>query len=52
MKRFAIVLIFGLIAFFTLVIIFTQVGRSAANDDPFLDPMANPNIRIGRGTRL
>ncbi|XP_072025943.1 zinc finger protein-like 1 homolog [Amphiura filiformis] len=52
MKRFAIIFIFGVIAFFTLVVIFTQVGRSSANADPFLDPMANPNIRIGRGSRL
>ncbi|XP_070578448.1 zinc finger protein-like 1 homolog [Ptychodera flava] len=48
-KKFAVILVFGLIGFFTLVIIMTRVGRSAANDDPFLDPMANPNIRVARG---
>ncbi|NP_001171776.1 zinc finger protein-like 1 [Saccoglossus kowalevskii] len=47
-RKFAIVLVFGLIGFFTLVIIMTRAGRSAANDDPFLDPMANPNIRVAR----
>ena len=52
MKRFFVVLIIGVILFFTLVIVFTQVGRSSANSDPFLDPMANPNIRVGRGSRL
>ena len=46
MKRFAIVLVIGLIGFFTLLVIFSRLGRRAADDDPFLDPMANPNIRV------
>ncbi|XP_071832381.1 zinc finger protein-like 1 homolog [Apostichopus japonicus] len=48
MKRFAIILILGLVGFFTLVVIMTSVGRAAANKDPLLDPLANPNVRIGR----
>ncbi|XP_033095905.1 zinc finger protein-like 1 [Anneissia japonica] len=48
MKRYAVILIIGVIAFFTIVVIFTQVGRASADKDPFLDPMANPNIRVGR----
>ncbi|XP_033639974.1 zinc finger protein-like 1 homolog isoform X1 [Asterias rubens] len=48
MRRYAILLILGVIAFFTIVVILTQAGRAASNSDPFLDPMANPNIRVGR----
>ncbi|PIK61535.1 putative zinc finger protein [Apostichopus japonicus] len=47
MKRFAIILILGLVGFFTLVVIMTSVGRAAANKDPLLDPLANPNVRLG-----
>lgn len=46
MKRFLFVLIIGLIGFITVVVIFSKLGRDAAENDPFLDPMANPNIRI------
>ena len=46
MKRFAIVIVLGLIGFFTLLVIFSKLGRRATDDDPFLDPMANPNIRV------
>lgn len=48
MKRFAVILILGLVGFFTLVVIMTSVGRAAANNDPLLDPLANPHVRIGR----
>lgn len=47
MKRFLVVLVLGILGFLTLIIIFTRLGRSAADSDPFLDPMANPNIRVG-----
>lgn len=40
------VLIISIIAFITLVIIFSQLGRHATDDDPFLDPMNNPNIKV------
>lgn len=46
MKRFFIVLLIGLIGFITVIIIFSKLGRDAAENDPFLDPMANPNIRV------
>ena len=36
------------IAFLTLIIIFNYLGRSG-RDDPLLDPMNNPNIRVGDG---
>ncbi|XP_076463462.1 zinc finger protein-like 1 [Babylonia areolata] len=45
-KRFFMVLIIGVIAFITLLIIFSQLGRQATEDDPFLDPMNNPNIKV------
>ena len=35
------------IAFVTLVYLFSLFGRSG--DDPMLDPMNNPNIRVGVG---
>lgn len=45
-KRFFMVLLIGLISFITLIIIFSQLGRQATEDDPFLDPMNNPNIKV------
>lgn len=46
LKRFLFVLIIGLIGFVTVVVIFSKLGRNATDNDPFLDPMANPNIRV------
>ena len=38
------------IAFLTLIMIFNYLGRSGRDeDDPLLDPMNNPNIRVGDG---
>lgn len=45
-KRFFMVFILGIVAFITLVIIFSQLGRNASDDDPFLDPLNNPNIKV------
>jgi len=45
-KRFTVILVLLLIGFVTIVIIFTRLGRSVTDDDPFLDPMANPHIRV------
>ena len=36
------------IAFLTIIMIFNYLGRSG-RDDPLLDPMNNPNIRVGDG---
>ncbi|KAI8481490.1 Zinc finger protein-like 1 [Branchiostoma belcheri] len=47
LKRFIVMMVLGLIAFLTFIVIMTRVGRAAAENDPFLDPMANPNIRVG-----
>jgi len=38
--------VLAVLATITLVVIFIQYGRSQADNDPFLDPMSNPNIRI------
>ncbi|WAR18818.1 ZFPL1-like protein [Mya arenaria] len=47
-KKFLIVLLIGVIGFLTLIVIFSRLGRDAAEDDPLLDPMANPNIRVNK----
>jgi len=46
LKRFTIIVMLVLIGFITVVIILTRLGRSVTDDDPFLDPMANPHIRV------
>lgn len=46
MKRFSVILLLILIGFITVIIIFTRLGKSVTDDDPFLDPMANPHIRV------
>lgn len=51
LKRTTIVLILVILTFTTLVVLFTRVGRGMADKDPFLDPMANPNIRV-QGNRV
>lgn len=45
-KRIAIIILIGVIALFTIIVFATQVGRKRAEQDPFLDPMANPNIHV------
>ena len=46
-KKLAVIIIVALIAFLTLILVFNKLGRASADSDPFLDPMANPNIRVG-----
>jgi len=41
----AILLIIGLL---TLIMIFSWLGRISTADDPSLDPLQNPNIRIAK----
>ncbi len=40
-------LMVGVIGFFTLIIVMAKLGRASAETDPNLDPMLNPNIRVG-----
>lgn len=49
LKRTTIILILLILAFTTVVVLITRVGRGMADQDPFLDPMANPNIRVQGG---
>ncbi|XP_020618507.1 zinc finger protein-like 1 homolog isoform X2 [Orbicella faveolata] len=49
LKRTTVMLILLVLAFTTIVVLFTRVGRGMADKDPFLDPMANPNIRVRGG---
>jgi len=46
LKRIVVIIILGILAFFTLIIVFTSMGKAATENDPFLDPRANPNIRV------
>ncbi|XP_056314503.1 zinc finger protein-like 1 [Danio aesculapii] len=45
--RIFLLLLVGVIGFFTLIIIMAKLGRASAETDPNLDPLLNPNIRIG-----
>lgn len=45
-KKFFLLLLFGLIGLITVIIIFHKLGRGGDEDDPMLDMMANPNIRV------
>ena len=45
-KRIAVIVILGILAFLTMIVIFMRLGRASADNDPFLDPMANPNIHV------
>uniref|UniRef100_A0A3B1IK96 Zinc finger protein-like 1 n=1 Tax=Astyanax mexicanus TaxID=7994 RepID=A0A3B1IK96_ASTMX len=46
-QRILMLFLIGMIGFFTLIIIMAKLGRASADDDPNLDPMMNPNIRVG-----
>ncbi|KAA0716557.1 Zinc finger protein-like 1 [Triplophysa tibetana] len=46
-QRIFMLLLVGVIGFFTLIIIMAKLGRASAESDPNLDPMLNPNIRVG-----
>ncbi|KAL2094935.1 hypothetical protein ACEWY4_009654 [Coilia grayii] len=46
-QRVFMLLLVGVIGFFTLIIIMAKLGRASAESDPNLDPMLNPNIRVG-----
>lgn len=45
-KRFVVILLLGIIGFITICMIMSKLGRQATEDDPFFDPMANPNINV------
>lgn len=47
-QRVFMFLLVGVLAFLTLIIIMAKLGRASAGSDPNLDPLMNPNIRIGK----
>ncbi|XP_044078130.1 zinc finger protein-like 1 isoform X2 [Siniperca chuatsi] len=47
-QRVFMLLLVGVLGFFTLIIIMAKVGRASAGSDPNLDPLLNPNIRVGK----
>uniref|UniRef100_A0A8C7JI05 Zinc finger protein-like 1 n=1 Tax=Oncorhynchus kisutch TaxID=8019 RepID=A0A8C7JI05_ONCKI len=46
-QRVFMLLLVGVLGFFTLIIIMAKLGRASADSDPNLDPLLNPNIRVG-----
>ena len=47
-RRYVVLLLLAGLALITLIILFARFGRSGSDDDdPFLDPIGNPNIRVG-----
>ncbi|XP_041864806.1 zinc finger protein-like 1 [Melanotaenia boesemani] len=47
-QRMFMLLLVGVLGFFTLIIIMAKLGRASAGSDPNLDPLLNPNIRVGK----
>uniref|UniRef100_A0A3P9IS57 Zinc finger protein-like 1 n=1 Tax=Oryzias latipes TaxID=8090 RepID=A0A3P9IS57_ORYLA len=47
-QRVFMLLLVGVLGFFTLIIIMAKLGRASASSDPNLDPLLNPNIRVGK----
>ncbi|XP_058876666.1 zinc finger protein-like 1 [Acipenser ruthenus] len=47
-QRVFILLVLGVIGFCTLIIIMSKLGRASAENDPNLNPLLNPNIRVGQ----
>ncbi|XP_028398603.1 zinc finger protein-like 1 homolog [Dendronephthya gigantea] len=46
LKRTAILVFLAILVGITLIVMMTRAGRITANNDPLLDPRANPNIRV------
>ncbi|XP_036403434.1 zinc finger protein-like 1 [Megalops cyprinoides] len=46
-QRVLLVLLLGMLGFFTLIIVMAKLGRVSADADPNLDPLLNPHIRVG-----
>ncbi|XP_068188127.1 zinc finger protein-like 1 [Antennarius striatus] len=47
-QRIFMLLLVGVLGFFTLIIVMAKLGRASAGSDPNLDPLLNPNIRVGK----
>lgn len=46
MKKVTVVLIVAAVALLTLLMFMATVGRNVAENDPLLNPFANPNVRV------
>lgn len=42
-KKFLVVLVIGIIGFLTIIVIFSKLGRSGIDEDPFF---GNPQVRV------
>ncbi|XP_053544850.1 zinc finger protein-like 1 [Bombina bombina] len=47
-QRYMVILIIGILGFLTLILLMSKFGRASADNDPNLDPMFNPHIRLGK----
>ncbi|KAM4611227.1 zinc finger protein-like 1 [Discoglossus pictus] len=47
-QRFLVILVIGILGFLTLIVLMSKWGRASADNDPNLDPMFNPHIRLGK----
>lgn len=47
-QRVFMFLMLGILVFLTLIIIMAKLGRASAGSDPNLDPLMNPNVRVGK----
>lgn len=47
-QRFLVILIIGVLGFLTLILLMSKWGRASADNDPNLNPLFNPHIRIGQ----
>lgn len=45
-KRYLVVSFLAVAGFITLVLVFSELGRWSTENDPLLDPLSNPNIRM------
>lgn len=45
-KRYLLIGLLIILGLATLVVVFSWLGRMSADQDPALDPMHNPNVRV------
>lgn len=47
LQRAGLLLLLGLLGFLALLALMSRLGRAATDNDPNLDPLMNPHIRVG-----
>jgi hypothetical protein len=45
-KKYVMIVILCLVGLLTLIALMIRAGRTSADEDPFLDPLSNPNIHV------